>query len=118
MTYSVGEGGTKSRELVIIVHALNVASCFVGLTGLVALIIAYLKREEMGSDIWYGHLTFAIRTFWIGFVASLIGIATSFIGIGFLILMLVFVWYLVRTIFALLKAIENKPIPNPDSFLI
>lgn len=118
MSYSVGEGGTKSRELVIIVHALNLASCFVGLTGLVAVIIAYLKRGEMGNDLWYDHLSFAIRTFWIGLVVSLIGLITSFIGIGFLILMVVFVWYLVRTIFALLKAIENKPIPNPDSFLI
>jgi uncharacterized membrane protein len=118
MSYSVGEDGTRSRNLVIIVHALNLASCFIGLTGLAAVIIAYLKRGEMGGDIWYGHLSFAIRTFWIGLVVSLIGIATSFIGIGFLILIAVFVWYMVRTIFALLKAIENKPIPNPDSFLI
>jgi uncharacterized membrane protein len=118
MGYSVEDGGTKSRDLVVIVHALNLCSCFVGFTGLVAIIIAYLKRDEMAGSIWEGHMTFAIRTFWIGLLAGFIGGLLTFIGIGLLILLAVFLWYLVRTIFALLKAVDRKPIPNPDSFLI
>jgi uncharacterized membrane protein len=104
--------------MAVIVHALNLLSCFIGLTGLVAIIIAYLKRGEMAGTIWQGHMTFAIRTFWIGLLVGFIGGLLTFIGIGFLILLALVVWYLVRTIFALLKAIERKPIPNPESFLI
>lgn len=118
MSYIAENGGTKHRDMAIIVHALNLLSCFIGLTGLVAIIIAYLKRGEMAGSIWEGHMTFAIRTFWIGLLAGFIGGLLTFIGIGFLILLALIVWYLVRTIFALLKAIERKPIPNPESFLI
>lgn len=118
MSYIVEDGSAKHRDMTIIVHALNLLSSFVGLTGLVAIIIAYLKRGEMAGTIWEGHMTFAIRTFWIGLVSSLIGLVLSFIGIGLLILLVVVVWYLVRTVFALLKAIERKPIPNPEGFLI
>lgn len=118
MSYIVEERGSKNRDMAVIVHALNLLSCFIGLTGLVAIIIAYLKRGEMAGTIWQGHMTFAIRTFWIGLLVGFIGGLLTFIGIGFLILLALVVWYLVRTIFALLKAIERKPIPNPESFLI
>jgi uncharacterized membrane protein len=118
MGYIIEDDSAKSRDLVVVIHALNLLSCFVGLTGLVAIIIAYLKRGEMAGSIWEGHMTFAIRTFWIGLAGSLIGVMLAFIGIGFLILAAIFIWYLVRTIFALLKAVDRKPIPNPNGFLI
>lgn len=106
------------RDTCLLVHALNVASCVVGVTALVAVIIAHVKRGEMAGTIWEGHLTYAIRTFWIGLLVSIIGAVLTLVGIGIVIMLLVALWFLVRSIVALLKAMDRRPIPDPNTLFI
>ena len=58
----------------------------VGLTGLVGLILCYVWRGEARPAWELNHFTFHIRTFWIAFVAGIIGFILSFILIGIPIL--------------------------------
>lgn len=108
----------RFRDTCVLVHALNVASCVFGITALVALIIAYVKRDEMAGTIWAGHLTYAIRTFWLSLLFTFIGAILSVIGVGIVLLLLVALWFLIRSVVALLKAIDRRPIPDPKTFLI
>ncbi|WP_298326783.1 hypothetical protein [Asticcacaulis sp.] len=86
--------------------------------GIIGLIIAYVKRGDARGTPFESHFTFAIRTFWIGFVGLIIGSFLSLIFIGYLVLLAVGVWWLVRCVIGIVKALDNKPITNPQTWLV
>lgn len=106
------------RNTAIAVHALNVASVMFGVTALIAVVIAFLKRQDARGTFWEGHFSYAIRTFFIALLASLVFGVLTIIGIGFLGMMALLVWWVIRTVSALLKALDDKPISNPKTWLI
>ena len=71
-------GGTNQlvslRNLTLINYALYILSMFGGITALVAIIINYIKRDEVRGTYLESHFDWQIRTFWWGFV----GVALSF----------------------------------------
>ncbi len=108
---------TDPKTWAIAVWALYLGSAITGITGLIGLIIAYVKRDDLSGTIYELHVTSAIRTFWIGLVASLIGVALSFLGVGLLIIVVAGIWGLFRTVRGLIKAIDGKPIDDPEGWL-
>lgn len=114
MSYFESERYNSGMRLAVIVS--NVLS-IVGF-GLIGVIVAYLKRGDARGSLWETHITYIIRTFWLGVLGIIIGTATSFIGIGVLILIAVGVWWLIRSIKGVLKAINYEPIRNPETWLI
>ena len=99
-----------------------------GITGLVALIMAYSARGSATSAM-ASHYTFQIRTCWIGLAALFItgvfafwGFVLSFILIGIPLLILakltfalITVWYAVRTILGLIVVSRDEAYPRPDA---
>lgn len=97
-----------------------------GITGLVALIMAYANRSAASPEL-ATHYTFQIRTCWIGLAALFMGgvllfwgaiLAIILIGIPLLILAkLVFsltcVWYAVRSILGLIIVSRDEAYPRP-----
>lgn len=81
-----------------------------GLTGLVAIILDYIKRGDAAGTPYEDHFTWQIRTFWWAVLGHLIGFATIWIGVGFLILAAVSIWTLYRIIKGWLFLYENKAI--------
>lgn len=110
----VPQGSTASmKNLVIIVHGLYAASLITGFTSIVGLIIAYMKRPEAAGTIYESHLTYAIRTFWIGLIAGGISFVLMFVLIGIPMLVAVGIWFIVRIVRALLAVLDDKPIAKP-----
>lgn len=107
-----------AKTMAIAVYALYLAGFVTAfLTSIAGVIIAYAMRKD--APEWLrSHFTFQIRTFWIGFIASLVGGATAWFGVGLLILFAAAVWFLVRTVAGLGQMLNNKPYPNPESWLI
>ena len=105
---TVASGG-DTRTLVIIVYGLYLAAllCF-GLSGIAGVILAYIKRDDAKGTIWESHFENAIHAFWIWFGLSVLGILTIWFIIGFLILLLAYVYFAYRTIKGLVQAIESK----------
>jgi uncharacterized membrane protein len=99
-----------------IIYFLLLASTIIGITGLIAVIMAYVVRED--SPEWLQtHYRFQIRTFWIGLLYTITGLFTLAINIGALILLFTFIWLVVRAAKGL-KHLENQqPIQNPDSWM-
>jgi uncharacterized membrane protein len=81
-----------------------------GLTGLIAIILNYIKRGDAASTPYEDHFTWQIRTFWWALLGHLIGFALLWVGIGFLILGAVSIWTLYRIIKGWLFLYEGKPI--------
>ena len=104
------------RSMAFAVHGLYAASFLTGVSGIVGLVIAYVKRGEAAGTIYESHFTYAIRTFWIGLAMAFIGVLLSIVGIGLLILPLTGVWFIVRVVRAFLSLLDAKPIANPSRF--
>lgn len=100
-----------------IISLLYIAGFFVGITGLVGVVLAFVWQDEVAGTWEESHLQFHIRTFVIGLIGSVIGVILSIILIGIPLLVAVAVWVLVRTILALLKAQKQEPITDPKSWL-
>ena len=98
------------RQYTLIIYILFLIGIVTGLSSLIGVIMAYVERNEMVNTPFEDHMTFLIRTFWIGLIASVIGIITTPIIIGFLIMPLVFVWYTYRCIVGFIKFNDKKPI--------
>lgn len=110
--------GDNLKTLSMAVWALYLLSTITGITSIVGVVIAHVKIEEAAGTIWHSHLRFAIRTFWLTLLGAVISILLMFIGIGILTIIAVSVWFIVRSVIGLLKAMDQKPIANPESWLI
>ncbi|PCE29509.1 DUF4870 family protein [Burkholderia ubonensis] len=79
-----------------------------GITGLIAIIINYVKRDDTAGTPYADHFEWQIRTFWRALIAYVIGFALLFVGIGFLVLGAVWIWTLYRIIKGWLYLNDNK----------
>lgn len=110
--------GTRPQTWAIIVWALFIASYFTAaMTGIVAVIIAYVKRGDLAGTPFESHMTSAIRTFWISLIVGIIGVVLAFVGVGFIILGLLALWQLFRVIRGLVRALDGEPIADPTGWL-
>lgn len=100
-----------------IVYGLYLASFVVGITSIIGVVIAYINRGKAGG--WVDtHYTWAIRTFWIAMLYSLISLILTFVVIGVLGFIATLIWVVVRCVIGLQKAAREEPIANPQSWLI
>lgn len=110
---------TKSTEPLtwpIIVYALYLASYLVGVTATVGIILAHVKQD--GADpVALTHFRYQTRTFWYCLLGGLIGTVLLLVLIGWLVLIAVGIWVLIRVIKGLVYALDRKPIPNPTTLL-
>ena len=99
-----------------VVYILYLAGFVIGITPLIGLVIAYVNRGK--SEPWVEtHYTWAIRTFWIGMLYTLIGFVLAFVLVGFLLLIATVVWFVVRIVFGLQALGRGEPMKNPQSWL-
>lgn len=101
---------SEARQYVLIIYILFAIGVVTGLSALIGVIMAYVKRSDLENTVYADHIIFLIRTFWAAFAASCIGFITTPILIGLLILPLVFVWYVYRCVMGFIKFNERKPI--------
>jgi uncharacterized membrane protein len=106
-----------ARTMVQVIYALYAVSFFVGITSLVGVIIAHVKRSDYAGTIYADHLTWQIRSFWFAFLFGVIGMVTIAFGIGFLILGLSAVWFIYRIVKGFLAVNDRKGFADPKSFI-
>jgi uncharacterized membrane protein len=106
----------KSGSTANLVYVLYLASLVVGVTALVGVIMAYINKGE-APDWVQTHYRFQIRTFWIGILFSIIGALTTLILIGWLIILLVAVWWIIRCIKGMQYIGKQQPYPNPATWM-
>ncbi len=108
--------GSSERGLVNIVYILYLASLIFGITGLIGVVIAYVNRRE--EPEWLGsHYSFQIRTFWIGILYLVISSLLTLILIGWLLILLWYIWVIVRCARGMKCLARGERYPNPKSWL-
>jgi uncharacterized membrane protein len=99
------------KTLTTVVYALQAAGFFLGVTWIVAVVINYVKREDVAGTWLESHFSWQIRTFWWGLLWGVIGVITAFIVVGFAVLFADTVWIIYRIVKGWLRLSENRPVP-------
>lgn len=109
---------SDDRTIAIVSYILYLATFVTGgIAAIVGVILAYLKRDTE-NPVLAGHYEYLIRTFWIGLVGSLICIVLFFVIIGIPLFIALAVWWLLRLVVGVVRLLDNKPIPDPKTWLI
>jgi uncharacterized membrane protein len=99
----------NNKRITTIVYALQAAGFVIGITFIAAVMLNYIKREDVAASWLDSHFRWQIRTFWFGLLWSTIGVALFFVGIGVAILGVNALWIIYRIIKGWLRLSENKP---------
>ena len=99
------------KKLTMVVYALYAFAYFAGITAFIGIVINYIKLEEVAGTWLESHFRWQIRTFWFGLLWVLVGIATLYILVGFVVLFANCIWIIYRVIKGWLYFNDNKPMP-------
>jgi uncharacterized membrane protein len=104
------------RTVTIAVYALQAAGFVTGGLGfLVAIVMNYVKKEEVAGTPYESHFRWQIRTFWFGLLWCVVGGITALVLIGFAILFANTVWIIYRIVKGWLNLNDGKPMPGPSA---
>ena len=107
--------GDDERLLPLIIYVLYLIPF--GVTHIVGLVMAYVARE--GAPEWLrSHYTFQIRTFWIGLLYLCIAGVLCVVLIGFILLPVVVIWFIVRCALGLARLAQREAYPTPGTWTI
>lgn len=117
--YDIRPPARSDRDLRLAAHAvyaLYAATFFSGVTILIGLLIAYLKRKDARYTLYESHLQWAINTFWIGLIVGIVATILSVVLIGIPIFILLALWFIYRIVKGWLRLMEERPIDHPGDF--
>ena len=99
----------KLKTFTAIVYALQAASYLSGVTALIAVILNYVKRDDMRGTWLESHFRWQIRTFWFGLLWMALGAVLWLVFVGMIVVGAAAIWILYRIIKGWLNLYENKP---------
>ncbi|QNI03645.1 DUF4870 domain-containing protein [Halomonas sp. SH5A2] len=112
------EGQHKpDTTMAMVVYALYLASFILGFTSIVGVVIAYVYKGK-GPEWLDEHYRYQIRTFWIGLVYGFLCLVLAIIGIGFLLMLALAVWLIVRCVKGFKGLQEQRAPSNVNTWLI
>lgn len=99
----------SAKTFTAVIYALYAASFFIGISCIVAIVLNYIKREDMQGTFLQSHFRWQIRTFWYALLWGILGAITTLILIGWVVLFVNSVWIIYRLAKGWLRLNENKP---------
>ena len=98
-----------------VVSLLYLSSFVIGITAIIGLVLAYVWKSENRGGWEASHYHYHIRTFWIGLLAGIVSGLLIIVLIGFLGLVAVAIWVIIRTVLAMVAAQKHQPIADPQT---
>lgn len=111
-TISTDPREAGNANLIYILYLIGLAA---GLTAVVGVVMAYIARDE-APDWLKTHYANQINIFWKALVYVIVSTVLCIILIGFLLLLLTLIWYIVRIAKGLQALSKGEPVPNPESW--
>ncbi len=100
----------SNRQLTLIIYILYALGLFSGITAIIAIVMNYVKRDDVRGTWLQSHFDWQIKTFWCVLFIGLIGTITRFILIGYVILFALTLWYIYRMVKGFLAFNERRSI--------
>jgi uncharacterized membrane protein len=103
----------SGKSLTTVIYALYAVSFVAGVTAIVAIIINYVKKDDVAGSWLESHFRWQIRTFWFALLWCAIGGALCVTVIGIVVgapmLFASGIWVIYRIVKGWLRLSENKP---------
>jgi uncharacterized membrane protein len=99
------------KTLATVIYALYAVSLFFGVTAIIAIVLNYIKREDVQGTWLESHFRWQISTFWWGLLWLVVGAITWIILIGWLVWGVACIWFIYRIAKGWLNLNDNKPMP-------
>lgn len=103
------ERSKSLKTLTTVIYALYAASFLVGISAIVAIVVNYVKKDDVAGTLYESHFRWQIRTFWFGLLWSVLGVLTYLILIGWAILFANAVWIIYRIVKGWLRLHDDQP---------
>lgn len=100
------------KNIATVVYALQAASFLLGITYFVAIIINYVKLDDVQGTWLESHFRWQIRTFWFSLLWFVLGGITFFIAVGYFVLIANGLWIIYRIIKGWLNLNDGRPMPT------
>ena len=98
-----------AERITMIVYVLHAISIFTGgVASIVAVVINYIKKEDVAATWLASHFRWQIRTFWYSLLWSILGVLLVVFLIGYVLLFVNFIWFIYRVIKGWLRLAESK----------
>lgn len=102
----------SERTTLLVAYVLHIIAPFTFWTAaIVGVIIDHLKVNETRSEFIRSHHQWLIRTFWWGLIWLVVTTALMLILIGYVLYIVVAVWWLYRVIRGVLAFIDRRSMP-------
>ena len=98
----------SAKTLTTVVYALQAASFFVGITAIVAIVINYVKIDDIRGTWLESHFRWQIRTFWFGLLWGVIGGILLLVLVGWFVLVADAIWVIYRIVKGWLNLNDGK----------
>jgi uncharacterized membrane protein len=106
---------SDERQIALAVYILYLIPFAFGVTHVVGLVLAYVNRDT--APAWLkSHYDFQIRTFWIGLLYFVVACIACLLLIGFVLVPVVVIWFIIRCALGLDHLMKNRPYPTPESW--
>ena len=99
------------KTVATIVYVLQALGFFNGITWIAAVIINYVKREDVAGTWLESHFRWQIRTFWFGLLWAVLGVILFVLIVGWFILAADAIWIIYRIVKGWLNLSDNRPMP-------
>ncbi len=106
---AITEAEQSAITLTTVIYALYAASYFVGVTAIVAIVMNYVKKDDVAGTFLESHFRWQIRTFWFGVLWGVLGTITMMFIIGWFVLAANGIWIIYRIVKGWLRLNDGKP---------
>lgn len=106
---TTAEATDANKQVTTVIYALYAASILVGVTCLVAIVMNYVKKDEVAGTFLESHFRWQIRTFWFAMLWSVVGVISLFFLVGFFVLGANLLWFIYRIVKGWMNLNDGKP---------
>ncbi len=117
MSDDIKEYLDPGKKNLILIYVLYLCGIIIPILPIIGAVFAFANKNHK-NELWRNHYIFAFRTFCFGILGAFVAMITTFIFIGPILYMLVFIWFVVRSIVAMQYLLEGVSHPNPLTFWI
>ena len=106
---------TASPDMANIIYVMYLIGVVTGITMIIGVVMAYIYKDD--APEWLRtHYDAQIRIFWIGILYCIVAGLLLFVLIGFLLYLVIAVWWIVRCVKGLKYLDQRQPYPDYQSW--
>ena len=113
MSTSKPDKSVSDKSLTSLIYLFYALSLVLGVTALVAIVMNYVKRDDVRGTWLESHFRWQIRTFWFSLLWGLLGAITFLLIVGWFILIADLLWFIYRIVKGWIRLNDGKPMYAP-----